>query len=143
MPWTKDDYPNTMNNLKEDVRLKSIDILNAMMEEGYKEENAIPIAISQAKSWVKDASKKELDTFRKKDITKHEDDPDNTSSRLQDSDVEVYYDEVKEEWAVASIGAKQVASYHKTKKEALEKAQKTAGNRDSSVIKYTKKESRK
>lgn len=142
MPWTKDDYPNTMNNLDENVRLKSIDILNAMMVEGYKEENAIPIAISQAKSWVKDASKKELDKLSKKDITDHEDDPDNTSSRLQDADVEVYYDNDEEQWAVASIDAKQVASYHKTKKEALKQACYTAENRESSVIQHTKEEGR-
>ena len=143
MPWTKKDYPNSMKNLDNDTRLKAIDILNAMLSEGYDEDNAIPISISEAKSWVKDASKKELKDLKSKDLTKHEDDPDNTSSRLQDADVEVYYQEDKKQWAVESVGAKQVASYHDTKKEALESAQHTADNRESKVISYKKDEKRK
>lgn len=143
MPWTKDDYPNTMKNLDKNVRLKAIDILNAMLADGYEEENAIPIAISQAKSWTKDANTKELDELMNKDITDHKKDPDNTSARLQDADVEVYYDQEEEKWAVKSVGAKQVASYHKKNKEAQDSAQNTADNRESNVITYKKNEERK
>ena len=55
MPWTKDDYPDAMKNLNEYARLKAIDIANAMVEDGYKEKRAIPIAINQAKEWHEDA----------------------------------------------------------------------------------------
>lgn len=143
MPWTKKNYPNSMKNLDENIRYKAIDILNAMLAEGYDEDNAIPISISQAKTWVKNASKKDLKTLKSKDLTNHKDDPKNTSSRLQDADVEVYYDHNKEQWAVESVGAKQVASYHDTKQEALEQAKHTADNRESIVISYKKNEERK
>lgn len=143
MPWTKKDYPNSMKNLEENVRLKAIDILNAMLAEGYEEDNAIPISISQAKSWVEKASEKELKQLKTKDLSKHDNDPDNTSSRLQNADVEVYYKEEKKQWAVESVGAKQVASYHNTKKEALKSARDTADNRDSNVVAYKKNEKRK
>ncbi len=139
MPYTRSDYPNTMKNLKRVIRIKAIDILNAMLKEGYKEENAIPIAISQAKEWNKNAQQSEIEDLLNKDIRKHEENSDD--ARLQDADVKVSYDEEEEMWAVKSVGAKQVGSYHETKKEALNQAQTTADNRDSKVIKKDKKNS--
>lgn len=139
MPYTRSDYPNTMKNLKRVIRIKAIDILNAMLKEGYKEENAIPIAISQAKEWNKNAQQSEIEDLLNKDIRKHEENSDD--ARLQDADVKVSYDEEEEMWAVKSVGAKQVGSYHETKKEALDQAQTTADNRDSKVIKKDKKNS--
>ena len=130
-------------NLDENIRYKAIDILNAMLAEGYEEDKAIPISISEAKSWVKNASEKDLKKLKTKDLTDYKDSPKNTSSRLQDADVEVYYDNNKEQWAVESVGAKQVASYHNTKKEALKQAYHTADNRESKVISYKKNEERK
>ena len=132
MPYTKSDYPDTMKNLEKNVRIKAIDILNAMLEEGYKEENAIPIAISQSKEWMEDASQKEIDELSNKNVEKHKEN--SNSARLQEADVKVEYDEEKKKWAVKSVGAKQVGSYHETKKEALNQAQKTADNRGSKVI---------
>lgn len=139
MPYTKDDYPNTMKNLDNDTRLKAIDILNAMLEEGYKEENAIPISISQAKEWVKNASDKDLKDLKKKDITKH-DQEGVSSARLQDSDVIVFYDEVNKKWAVKSEGAKRISEYFDTKKEAEEKGKYIANNKDSDLKVYKKNE---
>lgn len=139
MPYTRSDYPNTMKNLKRVIRIKAIDILNAMLKEGYKEENAIPIAISQAKEWNKNAQQSEIEDLLNKDIRKHEENSDD--ARLQDADVKVSYDEEEEMWAVKSVGAKQVGSYHEIKKEALDQAQTTADNRDSKVIKKDKKNS--
>jgi len=52
MPWTKTDYPNSMKNLDERVRNKAIEIANALLEDNYEEGRAIPIAISQAKTWA-------------------------------------------------------------------------------------------
>ncbi len=52
MPWTKNDYPDSMKNLDKKVRDKAIDIANALLEEGYEEGRAIPIAIDKAKEWA-------------------------------------------------------------------------------------------
>lgn len=52
MPWNKSDYPNSMKNLDEDVREKAIEIANALLDEGYDDGKAIPIAIDRAKMAV-------------------------------------------------------------------------------------------
>ena len=44
MPWTMNDYPNTWKNFDELERKKAIDIGNAMLKDGYKEGDVIPIA---------------------------------------------------------------------------------------------------
>ncbi|NLB23638.1 MAG: hypothetical protein GX833_10405, partial [Clostridium sp.] len=69
MPWSEKDYPDSMKNLDSLVKRKAIDIGNAMVKEGYKESDAIPIAISQAKEWAETASSKEKKELKKKDIT--------------------------------------------------------------------------
>ncbi|WP_174733016.1 DUF2188 domain-containing protein [Mesobacillus harenae] len=52
MPWTNNDYPDSMKNLKPDVRDKAIEIANALVEEeGYEDGKAIPIAIDKAKEY--------------------------------------------------------------------------------------------
>lgn len=142
MVWTKKDYPESLKNLEENTRLKAIDILNAMIEEGYDEDTAIPIATSQAKDWINDASNKEIEKLMKKNITKHKDNNDASSSRLQNANVEVFYSNKKEQWAVKSIGANRVSSYHETKKEAIKKAEHIAANRDTNILKHNKNEKR-
>lgn len=136
MPYTKSDYPESMKNLDNNVRIKAIDILNAMLEEGYDEESAIPISIDQAKDWLDDASKKEIEKLSNKDLTEHEEKTD--SSRLQDADVRVTYHKKEEKWAVKSVGAKEVDSYHDTKKEAIERGKEITENRNSQLIKEKK-----
>lgn len=131
MLYTKKDYPDSFKNLDNDIRLKAIDILNAMIKDGYDEDNAIPISISQAKKWIDNASEVELRNLKTKDLTKHE--KTSNSSRLQDVDVKVYYDDEKKQWAVKSVGAERVSQYFKTKKEAKVKAKETADNKDSDV----------
>ena len=51
MPWDETYYPRSMRNLLPDVRLKAIEIANALLEEGYDEGKAIRIAIAKAKEW--------------------------------------------------------------------------------------------
>ncbi len=53
MPWSMKDYPQSLKNLEEPVKKKAIEIANAMVDEGYEEGRAIPIATSQAKEWKK------------------------------------------------------------------------------------------
>jgi len=52
MPWSNGDYPASFKNLNEDVRDKAIEIANALLEDGYEEGRAIPIALSKAKQFV-------------------------------------------------------------------------------------------
>ncbi|UOK56492.1 hypothetical protein MGI18_16395 [Bacillus sp. OVS6] len=37
MPWTKQDYPNSMKNLPDETREKAIEIGNALLDDGYEE----------------------------------------------------------------------------------------------------------
>ena len=57
MPWNMQDYPNSMKNMELLVRKKAIDIANAIEEEGYEEDQLIPIAQAQAKEWFEKAKK--------------------------------------------------------------------------------------
>ncbi len=52
MPWTHDDYPQSMKNLKPTVRDKAVDIANALLKDGMEEGRAIRIATSQAEEWA-------------------------------------------------------------------------------------------
>ena len=141
MPWTEKNYPNSMKNLKPIVRKKAIDILNAMIEEGYEEDNAIPISISQAKKWAEDATVSDKKDLKKKDVTKHKDNPQNTSSRLQNRNVLVKYDNENLKWIVMTEGAKRADSIHETKREAIKRAKEIANNKKVQVKTYTKEES--
>ncbi|QUN10039.1 DUF2188 domain-containing protein [Bacillus sp. 7D3] len=67
MPWSMKDYPQSLKNLEEPVRKKAIEIANAMLDEGYEEGRAIPIATSQAKEWKENASKEDIDQLMKHD----------------------------------------------------------------------------
>ena len=48
------------------VKKKAIEIANAMVDEGYDESRAIPIATSQAKEWADNRSKSELTSYAEK-----------------------------------------------------------------------------
>ena len=52
MPWDEDYYPRSMLHLEPHVRLKAIEIANALLAEGYDEGKAIRIAIAKAKEWA-------------------------------------------------------------------------------------------
>jgi uncharacterized protein YdaT len=49
MPWTPERYPPAMRRLALPVRLKAIEIANAMLAEGYDEGQAIRMAIAAAR----------------------------------------------------------------------------------------------
>ncbi|MDW7658406.1 MAG: hypothetical protein SCM11_14655 [Bacillota bacterium] len=49
MPWTMNNFPDSMKNFEEDARVKAIEIANKLVEDGYDDGRAIAIAISQAK----------------------------------------------------------------------------------------------
>jgi uncharacterized protein YdaT len=52
MPWSSVRYPVSMRHLEPWVRLKAIDIANAMLVAGTDEGRAIRIAIAKAKQWA-------------------------------------------------------------------------------------------
>lgn len=142
MPFDRRNYPNSMKNLDKVIRDKAIDIANAMLEEGYDEDNAIPIAISQAKDWAEDASQSEKNKIRKKDLKDHEKSEGKSGARFQDADIVVSYNYDEEKWQVKSKGADQVEGYYDSKKEAKDRAQEIADNRESKVIAKTKEQSK-
>lgn len=139
MPWTEKDYPNTFKNLNKYVRLKAIDIGNAMMEDGYDEERAIPIAISQAKKWYEDASNIEKSDLKKKDLTDHEKSSSN-GGKLQDADVIVKYRKEDEKWEVKSKGAERPDSLYDRKKDAEKRSREITQYRDGKTISKKKDE---
>lgn len=52
MPWTDLRYPSAMRHLSYTVRMKAIEIANALLAEGLDEGRAIRIGIAQAKRWA-------------------------------------------------------------------------------------------
>ncbi len=52
MPWTPDRYPASMSRLPTVVRLKAIEIANALLASGMDEGQAIRIGIAQGRQWA-------------------------------------------------------------------------------------------
>jgi uncharacterized protein YdaT len=52
MPWTPQQYPPAMRHLSLGVRLKAIEIANALLDEGHDEGQAIRIGIARAREWA-------------------------------------------------------------------------------------------
>jgi uncharacterized protein YdaT len=52
MPWTEDHYPSAMEHLRDAVRIKAIEIANALLANGRDEGSAIRVAIAKAKEWA-------------------------------------------------------------------------------------------
>lgn len=138
MPWNMKDFPASMKNLDKLTRKKAIDIANALLDEGYPDSRAIPIAIDHAKEWYENASESERRTFEKEKnpskSDKHDTNP--RAGKLLDSDVIVEYAE--EQWIVKSKGAKKASNHFDTKKEAIEKGKQVAQNKESTLVIYKK-----
>lgn len=140
MPWDMSDYPNSFKNLDQVVRKKAIDILNALEANGYADDQAIPIATSQAKEWAKNADDDEIQSFKHGPTPKKDDEHEKTANEdLLDNDVLVYFED--EKWVVRTKEAKRPDSTHNTKKAAQDRAQAIAENKESEVISYTKDKS--
>lgn len=138
MPYTTNDYPDSLKNMEKLERRKAIDIINALLEEGYDDNRAIPIGTEQAQDWYKDATDEELKELEDKDITQHEDDPDVQGGKIADNDVEVFYED--DEWKVQTKGAKRPGNTYDTKDEAVKRAKEIADNRGAEVITHKKDE---
>lgn len=137
MPWNTNDYPASMKNLDGIVRKKAIDIGNALLDSNYPEDRAIPIAIRQAKEWYKDASEKEVNSYKYQENPKKSDEHDDKSNTdLLDNDVKVFFKE--DEWKVQTQGAKRPDSTFSHKQDAIDRAKEIAQNKNSKVVRYTK-----
>src|SRR5690606_21930236 len=138
MPWNMNDYPNAFKSFDPLLRKKAIDIANALLDNDYPEDKAIPIAISQAKEWMEDASDKEKNDYKKEANPSKNDRHDSTHSNpdLLDKDVEVFFED--DSWAVKTKGAKRPSETFDKKADAVKRAKEIAENKDSSVIRYTK-----
>ena len=89
MPWSKNDYPDSFENLNEDVRNKAIEVANALLREGYDEDRAIPIALDTAKDYIKKDEDKPVYEIRKHD--------DGWQLKKKDSDRAIQIEDTKED----------------------------------------------
>jgi|SRR5699024_110806 len=134
MVWTLDDYPDSMKNLSKTTRKKAIDIANAMVEEGYEDDRAIPIAIEQAKDWHENASDEERrEYFNKGDVEEH-DERDSANPQLLDEDEMVFWKD--DQWAVQSKKAKKASKLFDKKTDAVDYGKKVAKNKGTKLIVY-------
>lgn len=139
MPWTINDYPSSMKNLKETTKKKAIDIANSMVDEGYNEDRAIPIAIEQAKEWRTNASKNEIEKYEKSGEPterseagkKHENNPE----RLEEGEQVIKHDKG---WAVKSNNAQRPSNVYDNKNDAIKRAREIAKNKGTSLEIYKK-----
>lgn len=140
MAWNMQDYPDSLKNFDALQRKKIIDIANALLDSGYSEDRAIPIATSEGKEWYKNASEKELKEFDEAPNPSKKDthDTDSANPDLLDEDVIVKFDNEAEEWTVKSVKAERAAGTYKYKTEAKERAEEIAANKESNVVIYTK-----
>lgn len=60
MPWNKNDYPDSLKNLNDEVRDKAIEIANALLKDGMGEGRAIAIATDKAREYVGGTSEQDV-----------------------------------------------------------------------------------
>ncbi|GAB3790945.1 DUF2188 domain-containing protein [Virgibacillus kimchii] len=139
MPWTLNDYPSSMKNLNEAAKKKAIDIANSMVDEGYDEGRAIPIAIEQAKEWRENASKSEIEEYKKSGKpTKRSEtgkNHENNPERLEEAQHVVAHGDG---WAVQSSNAKKPSKVYKNKQDAVDRAKEVAKNKGTSLKVFKK-----
>jgi uncharacterized protein YdaT len=108
MPYTYDDYPNTMKNLSPDVRKKAIDILNKLIEEKNMDSGmAIATSISKAREWASKTGR-------------------TGSDKTQGASGEIRIKSHKKGWAVQKEGSSQASFVFDTKDEAIDKGRQMA-----------------
>lgn len=123
MPYTKDNYPNTMKNLNEEVRNKAIDILNRLLEDKNMDESiAIPTSISRAKDW---AANRGID-FKKTE----------TDKKKHGNDLYVMPRE--NEWIIKKEKSERASFTFSNKNDAIDKATEIAKDNNINVTIYSK-----
>src|SRR5690625_503356 len=135
MPWTMNDYPNSLKNLNKTTRKKAIDIANAMVKEGYDENRAIPIATQQAKEWYDNASEQEKETYiREGDPTTHDTSYKSRPELLNKLEMVISHND--NQWAVQSKNAKKPTKIFDNKSDAVDYSKQIAQNKQTGIIIY-------
>ncbi|MBS4537238.1 DUF2188 domain-containing protein [Clostridium sp. D2Q-11] len=119
MPWTNNDYPSSMKNLDKKVRSKAIEVANELVEEGYEEDGAIPIAIDRAKEWSND---------NKSSNSTSSNDTNNNSNSSSSKKEDQHLLPDGDNWIIKKENSEQASYTFDTKKEALNKAKNIASN---------------
>lgn len=130
MPWNMNDYPSSLKNLSYAARKKAIDIANAMVNAGYDENRAIPIATKQAEEWYEDAGEEEVREFEKQvDPTERDDGDERYASRPEMLDKNEHVVPHEDGWAVESKDAKQPSDVYSRKQDAIDRGREIASNK--------------
>ncbi|REJ08123.1 DUF2188 domain-containing protein [Halobacillus trueperi] len=141
MPWDTDDYPSSFKNLETSIRKKAIDIANAMIDEGYKEGQAIPIATEQAKEWYENADEKEINRVKQmsdKNLKTRDEEGRQGESRPELLEKGQHVVAHEEGWAVKTEDAKQPSDVFDKKQDAIDRAKEIAENKGTQVVIHKK-----
>lgn len=136
MPWNMNDYPTSMKNLAPLIRKKAIDIGNALLVDGYPDDRAISIAISQAEKWYQEASAADKKAFEQEANPTKQDShkQDKHAGKLLTAAVNVKYKDGQ--WLVISDSAEKASNTFTHKQEAVERAQEIARNKQTKLKIY-------
>lgn len=120
MPWTKNDYPNSMKNLEPTLREKAIEIANAILSEGkmHDEGQVIATSISKAKDWASHHGMK---------VPK-------TETDLKDHGTDQYVTPHQNGWALKTENSEKPYKVYATKHEAIEKGEEMARKHNANLI---------
>ncbi|SIS48984.1 DUF2188 domain-containing protein [Salimicrobium flavidum] len=136
MPWNTQDYPDSLKNLDTAVRKKAITIANAMLDQGYKEDRAIPIATEQAKEWYETASDQDINQVKQMTDrqleTRDDNNPEDSRPELLEKGEHVLSHE--DGWAVKAQDAKQPSDVFEKKEDAVRRAKEIAENKGTNVV---------
>lgn len=134
MPWTLNDYPSSFKNFEKAKKKKAIDISNALIEEGYRENQAIPIAIEQAKEWYDNANEDDRESYLKQgEVTKHDHKYESNPELLDENELVIKQDG---KWAVQSKDAKKAAKTFDLKSDAINYGKEVAQNKQTKLKVY-------
>lgn len=132
MPWDMNDYPSSLKNFNKTIRKKAIDIANAMVDEGYSENKAIPIATEQAKEWYDNANNAEIKKYKKQgDPKERVSNKHSNPSLLDEPECVVPH---KNGWAVQAKTAKKAAKVFEHKSNAIDYGKSVAKNKGTKLI---------
>ncbi|WP_281974905.1 DUF2188 domain-containing protein [Halobacillus litoralis] len=137
MPWDTENYPSSLKNLNTPTRKKAIDIANAMIDEGYDENRAIPIATTQAKEWYDNAGKEEINQVKQMSdqALKGRDEEDKQyENRPELLDKGEHVISHEDGWAVKAEDAKKPSSVFEKKEDAVKRAKEIAENKGTQAI---------
>ncbi|OLP66306.1 hypothetical protein BACPU_06080 [Bacillus pumilus] len=136
MPWTMKDYPASFQSLEKTIRKKALEITNKMIQEGYDDHRATPIAINQAKKWKQNATQKEIEAFLSSgSVTPSKK---SRSSRPELLDHAQHVVKHKEGWAIQTEKAKRASDIKETKQAAIARAKDISSKKGTSVVIHRK-----